>query len=84
MKDRFDILGSIPDTLDDDWIDDIEDLERQFDDYIEGKPASAEDQFTLRYGGFIEPKEQKDDDWEVWHQVASMPDVMAELTKPWR
>lgn len=83
MKDRFDILASIPDTLSDDWIDDIADLERQFDNYIEGKPASAEDQFTLRYGNFIRP-DNNDDDWEVWHQVASTPDVMAELTKPWR
>ena len=83
MKDRFDILGSIPDTLDDDWIDDIEEMERKFDDYIEKKPESAEDQFTLRYGNFIRPDKEDDDDWEVWHQVASMPDVMAELTKPW-
>lgn len=83
MKDRFDILGSIPDTLNDDWIDDIEDLERQFDYYIEGKPESAEDQFTLRYGNFIRP-ENDEDNWEIWHQVASTPDVMAELTKPWK
>lgn len=84
MKDRFDILGSIPDTLDDDWIDDISNLERQFDDYIKGKPQSAEDQFTLRYGNFIRPKTKDEDDWEIWHKVASMPDVMAELNKPWK
>lgn len=80
MKDRYDILGSIPDTLDDDWIDDLEEMERKFDDYTNGKPASAADQFTLRYGDFLE---DQDGDWELWHKVVARPDVEKELLKPW-
>lgn len=80
MKDRFDILGSIPDTLDDDWIEDMTDLERRFDDYIKGKPASAADQFTLRYGDFLK---EDDGDWELWAKVVSAPDVERVMTRPW-
>lgn len=80
MKDRYDILGSIPDTLDDDWIDDLEEMERRFDDYTNGKPASADDQFTLRYGDFLK---DEDGDWELWHKVVARPDIEKELLKPW-
>lgn len=80
MKDRYDILGSIPDTLDDDWIEDMADLERRFDDYIKGKPASAADQFTLRYGDFLK---EDDGDWELWSKVVSAPDVEKVMTRPW-
>ena len=80
MKDRYDILGSIPDTLDDDWIEDMAELERRFDDYIKGKPASAADQFTLRYGDFLK---QDDGDWELWSRVVSAPEVERALNAPW-
>jgi len=30
MKDRYDLFGSLPDTIEDDWIADIEHLDEHF------------------------------------------------------
>jgi hypothetical protein len=29
MKDRYDIFGSLPDTIEDEWIENVEDLEKK-------------------------------------------------------
>jgi superfamily II DNA/RNA helicase len=34
MRDRYDIFGSLPDVIDDDWIDDIETLDQKLSEYI--------------------------------------------------
>ncbi len=34
MKDRYDIFCGLPDTIDDEWIEDIEELEEKMDEYI--------------------------------------------------
>jgi superfamily II DNA or RNA helicase/DNA-binding Lrp family transcriptional regulator len=34
LKDRYDIFGGLPDTIEDDWITDVEQLEAQMDRYI--------------------------------------------------
>jgi len=34
MKDRYDIFGGLPDTIEDDWIESIEKLEEMKDKYI--------------------------------------------------
>lgn len=31
MKDRYDIFGSLPDTIDDDWIENIEGIEEELE-----------------------------------------------------
>jgi hypothetical protein len=33
MRDRFDIFGTLPDVIDDDWIDDEEKLEEELKNY---------------------------------------------------
>ena len=34
MKDRYDIFGGLPDTIEDDWIENVEELEEKMDEYI--------------------------------------------------
>lgn len=34
MKNRYDLFGSLPDTIKDEWIDDIETLGERLDEYI--------------------------------------------------
>jgi len=34
MKDRYDIFGGLPDTIEDDWIQTVEELEDMMDEYI--------------------------------------------------
>nr|WP_309139784.1 helicase-related protein [Siccirubricoccus sp. G192] len=49
MKDRFDIFGQLPDTLDDDWIENEETLEAELRKHADRKrQASA---FDVRWGG---------------------------------
>ena len=53
MKDRYDLLGSLPDVIKDDWIEDIEILEAALKDYTKRKKVTA-DVFELRYGNFLD------------------------------
>ena len=39
MKDRYDLFGSLPDTIEDDWIEDIEHLEERLRQYIRKEEA---------------------------------------------
>jgi len=33
-KDRYDIFGGLPDTVEDDWIENVEKLDQMMDEYI--------------------------------------------------
>ena len=63
MKDKFDIFGGLPDTIEDDWIDSEERLEEMMDQYIHLR-QKARDVFELRYKETIDPDQNR---WEqVW------------------
>lgn len=81
MKDRYDILGSLPDTIEDDWIEDIEAIEEELQNFT--KPESPADLFSLRYGNFLE-MENEEEGWETWSKVVSRSDIESLLMKPWR
>ena len=51
MQNRYDILGSLPDTIEDDWIEDIERLEEELKGFT--KSERQADVFSLRYGDFL-------------------------------
>ena len=78
--DRYDILGSLPDTIEDDWIEDIERLEEELKSFT--KPESPADVFSLRYGDFLNV-DGGDLGWEVWNKVVARRDIEDRLTKPW-
>lgn len=80
MQDRYDILGSLPDTIEDGWIEDIERLEEELKSFT--KPESPADVFSLRYGDFLNV-DGDDLGWEVWTKVVARRDIEERLTKPW-
>jgi ERCC4-related helicase len=80
MQDRYDILGSLPDTIEDDWIEDIEKVEAELKSFT--KPESPADVFSLRYGDFLSV-DGADQGWEVWTKVVARRDIEERLMKPW-
>ena len=80
MQDRYDILGSLPDTIEDDWIEDIEKVEAELKSFT--KPESPADVFSLRYGDFL-TVDGEDRGWEVWTKVVARRDIEERLMRPW-
>lgn len=80
MQDRYDILGSLPDTIEDEWIEDIERLEEELKSFT--KPESPADVFSLRYGDFLSV-DSDDRGWEVWTKVVARRDIEERLIRPW-
>jgi hypothetical protein len=78
MRDRYDLFGSLPDTIDDDWIEDIEHLDDYLSQFTE-KRAHA-NAFELRYGSTVEPKGPG---WEVCERVLGRRDVIEKLSEGW-
>ncbi|MGH8578774.1 MAG: helicase-related protein, partial [Gammaproteobacteria bacterium] len=79
MKDRYDIFGGLPDTIEDDWIDTVERLEEMMDEYIHLR-QQARDVFEVRYQETIEPDKDR---WELCSRVLSRKDVVDRLSEPW-
>jgi hypothetical protein len=78
MKDRFDIFGTLPDVIDDDWIDDEERLEEELKNYT-NRRAKA-NAFDLRYAGDVVPKDER---WELCEKVFARNDVKKRLSRGW-
>ena len=79
MKDKFDIFGGLPDTIEDEWIETVEKLEEMMDQYIHLR-QKARDVFELRYKETIDPDQNR---WELCSRVLSRRDVEEKLSEPW-
>lgn len=79
MKDRFDIFGGLPDTIEDEWIENIETLEEKMDQYLHLRDQ-ARDVFELRYQSTISPDDNR---WELCSRVISRQDIVERLSEPW-
>lgn len=79
MKDRFDIFGGLPDTIEDDWIEDVEKLDDMMDEYIHLR-QKARDVFEMRYQQSVDPDANR---WELCSRVLSRRDVVERLSEPW-
>lgn len=79
MKDRYDIFGGLPDTIEDDWISSEEKLEEMLDQYIHLR-AQAKDVFELRYEASVNPNADR---WELCSRVLARSDVVDRLAQPW-
>ena len=64
MRNRYDLFGALPDTIKDEWIDDIETLGEKMDQYIEARRRATG--FDLRYNDTIQPGE------DVWRDCAAV------------
>jgi len=78
MRDRFDLFGSLPDTIKDEWIEDIEQLGELMDQYINAQ--KQETGFDLRYNATLRPT---DNDWRNCARVLSRRDFETLMRKGW-
>jgi len=78
MKDRYDLFGSLPDTIEDEWIEDIETLETKLQEFTERKKQA--NAFDLRYASTVEPKGSR---WETCEKVLSRRDIVERLSEGW-
>jgi superfamily II DNA or RNA helicase len=78
MRDRFNLFGSLPDTIKDEWIDDIETLGRKMDEYIDAQKEATG--FDLRYKATSEPTEK---DWRDCTEVLSRRDFAKLMRTGW-
>jgi superfamily II DNA/RNA helicase len=81
LKDKFDIFGSLPDTLDDEWIDDQQQMDEELDKYIERRQA-AKNAFELRYQTreSIDPGKER---WELCSKVLARTELLEKLNEGW-
>ena len=79
MKDRYDLLGSLPDTIEDEWIDNIETLEEKLKDFTRRKKNTA-DVFVLRYGDFLETNGAE---WKFCEKVLDKDEAQRILNNGW-
>lgn len=78
MKNRYDLFGSLPDTIKDEWIEDIEALGLKLDEYINAQKTATG--FDLRYTGTMMPPEK---DWREFTTVLSQRDIATLMSSGW-
>jgi SNF2 family DNA or RNA helicase len=78
MRDRYDLFGSLPDTIDDDWIQEIETLDEHLSQFTERKKQA--NAFELRYAATVQPDGPG---WELCEKVLSRRDVVEKLSEGW-
>lgn len=79
LKDVYDIFGSIPDTIEDEWIESEEELQESIDAYIH-KRKNAQNAFSLKYDQSVNPH---DNTWEKCATVLSRRDIISQMSEPW-
>ncbi|WP_269498084.1 phospholipase D-like domain-containing anti-phage protein [Castellaniella sp. S9] len=78
MKDRYNLFGALPDTIRDEWIEDIETLGERLDEYINAQKNATG--FDLRYTGTMIPPEK---DWREFTDVLSRRDLATLMSAAW-
>jgi hypothetical protein len=79
LKDKFDILGGLPDTIEDEWIENVEQLDEMMDKYIHLRQR-ARDAFEVRYKETIDPDKNR---WDLCSRVLARKDVVEKLSESW-
>lgn len=79
LKDTYDIFGSLPDTIDDEWIEDEAKLKEKMDFYIHER-ENARDAFSVKYRITSDPQSHL---WEMCAEVLSRRDIINALSEPW-
>lgn len=81
LKDKFDLFGGLPDTIEDEWIDNVARLEEELDKYMHLR-AAAVNVFESRYQSAesLAPDRNR---WETCSRVLSRKDVVERLSRGW-
>ncbi|QXP83435.1 phospholipase D-like domain-containing anti-phage protein [Methylococcus sp. Mc7] len=78
MRNRYDLFGSLPDTIKDEWIEDIESLGERLDEYIDAQKTATG--FDLRYTATMTPP---DKDWRDCFEVLARRDFVSLMSVAW-
>ena len=78
MKDRFDLFGSLPDTIEDEWIEAIETLDEKLDEYINAQKRV--NGFDIRYNNNLDAEE---DEWRNCARVLSRRSIDTLMRNGW-
>ena len=80
MKDRFDIFGGLPDCIDDEWIEDIQEFEdmAQTHLHLRGQISNI---FEETWGSTVSSEMNR---WEECTKVLSRGDIQRVMGAPWR
>jgi hypothetical protein len=78
MKDRFDLFGSLPDTIEDEWIEQIETLDEKLDEYINAQKRV--NGFDIRYNANLDAEE---DEWRNCARVLSRRSIDTLMRNGW-
>lgn len=78
MRDRYNLFGSLPDTIKDEWIDDIETLGEKLDEYINAQKEATG--FDLRYTTTMAPTDKA---WRDCSEVLSRRDLSELMSEGW-
>lgn len=78
MKDRFDLFGSLPDTIEDEWIEQIETLDEKLDEYINAQKRV--NGFDIRYNTNLDAEE---DEWRNCAKVLSRRSIDTLMSNGW-
>uniref|UniRef100_UPI003AF42839 SNF2-related protein n=1 Tax=Thiolapillus sp. TaxID=2017437 RepID=UPI003AF42839 len=78
MCNRYNLFGSLPDTIKDEWIEDIETLGEKMDEYINAQKEATG--FDLRYTSTMAPSEK---DWRDCSEVLSRRDFLELMSNGW-
>lgn len=79
LRDTYDIFGSLPDTIDDEWIENEEELKERMNEYMHER-KKAQDAFSVKYRGTLDPAAHL---WERCALVLSRRDIVNKLSEPW-
>jgi superfamily II DNA/RNA helicase len=78
MRDKFNLFGSLPDTIKDEWIENIETLDEKMDQYIDAQKRATG--FDLRYNAYLAAS---DKDWRDCSEVLSQRDFGTLMRESW-
>jgi hypothetical protein len=78
MRQRFDIFGTLPDVIEDEWIEDIENLDAKLREFTDRKKSA--NAFDLRYAAGGTSDDQR---WELCERVLARTDVTRRLSLGW-
>jgi superfamily II DNA/RNA helicase len=87
MKDRFDIFGQLPDVLSDDWIDDVQGLDKELRKFVEGRQRA--NAFDARWGNtatgisMSAAEREWQRGWQTCREVLSRRDIEKRLGEGW-
>lgn len=79
LRDTYDVFGSLPDTIEDEWIENEEELKNRMNEYMHER-KKAHDAFSVKYRKTIDPEEHL---WERCASVLSRRDIVNKLSEPW-